>query len=290
MSIPPVRRRLSLLSSALTLSLLGACALQPTTTASSPAPTDSSAATAAPTGSASPQPSETAAANGPVTGEVKVLAAASLTDVFQQLATVFQQANPGVHVTFEFGGSSTLAQQIVAKAPADVFAAASPATMKTVTDAGDATGTPAVFLRNLLEIAVPPSNPGNVTALADLAKPGLKVVVCAVAVPCGAAAQKVFTAANLTPTIASYEQDVRGVLTKVEAGEADAGLVYQTDVKVAGDKVKGIDFPEAAGAINNYPIAALAGAPNPSAAAAWIAFITGPQARQAFLDAGFQVP
>jgi molybdate transport system substrate-binding protein len=290
MSIPPVRRRLSLLCSALTLSLLGACALQPTTTASSPAPTDSSAATAAPTGSASPQPSETAAANGPVTGEVKVLAAASLTDVFQQLATVFQQANPGVHVTFEFGGSSTLAQQIVAKAPADVFAAASPATMKTVTDAGDATGTPAVFLRNLLEIAVPPTNPGNVTALADLAKPGLKVVVCAVAVPCGAAAQKVFTAANLTPTIASYEQDVRGVLTKVEAGEADAGLVYQTDVKVAGDKVKGIDFPEAAGAINNYPIAALAGAPNPSAAAAWIAFITGPQARQAFLDAGFQVP
>jgi molybdate transport system substrate-binding protein len=288
MSMPPARRRLSLICSALTLSLLGACALQPSTTASSPAPS-ASASTAA-TDSASPQPSDTAAANGPVTGELKVLAAASLTDVFQQLATTFQQANPGVHVTFEFGGSSTLAQQIVAKIPADVFAAASDATMKTVADAGDAVGTPALFVRNVLEIAVPPNNPGNVTSLADLGKSSLKVVVCAVAVPCGAAAQKVFTAANLTPTIASYEQDVRGVLTKVEAGEADAGLVYQTDVKSAGDKVKGIDFAEASTAINNYPIAALAGAPNASAAAAWVAFITGPQARQAFLDAGFQVP
>jgi molybdate transport system substrate-binding protein len=213
-----------------------------------------------------------------------------LTDVFQQLATVFQQANPGVHVKFEFGGSSTLAQQIVAKAPADVFAAASPATMKTVTDAGDAAGTPTVFVRNVLQIAVPPNNPGNVGSLADLANSDLKVVVCAVAVPCGAAAQKVFTAANIKPSISSYEQDVRGVLTKVETGEADAGLVYRTDVKSAGDKVKGIDFPEAADAINDYPIAALSTAGNPSAAAAWVAFITGPEARQAFLDAGFQVP
>src|ERR1700761_1008160 len=177
MSIPPARRRLSLLCSALSLSLLGACALQPSTTASSPAPTASAAATTAATDSPSPQPSDTAAANGPVTGDLKVLAAASLTEVFQSLATQFQQANPGVHVTFEFGGSSTLAQQIVAKAPADGFAAASDKTMKTVTDAGDAVGTPAVFVRNVLEIAVPPNNPGNVQALADLAKPGLKVVV-----------------------------------------------------------------------------------------------------------------
>jgi molybdate transport system substrate-binding protein len=288
MSIPPARRRLSLICSALTLSLLGACALQPSTTTSgsSPSPSATTAATETP----SAQPSETSAASGPVTGDLKVLAAASLTDVFQQLATTFQQANPGVHVTFEFGGSSTLAQQIVAKIPADVFAAASDTTMNTVTAAGDAAGTPTEFVRNVLEIAVPPNNPGNVATLADLGNANLKVVVCAVAVPCGAATQKVFNAANLKPSIASYEQDVRGVLTKVEAGEADAGLVYQTDVKVAGDKVKGIDFPEASAAINNYPIAALVGAPNPSAAAAWVAFITGPQARQAFLDAGFQVP
>jgi molybdate transport system substrate-binding protein len=290
MSMPLARRRLSLICSALTLSLLGACALQPSKDAASPAPTASGAATTATTDSPSPQPSDSGAPSGAVTGNLTVLAAASLKVVFQQLASTFEQANPGVHVNFEFGGSSTLAQQIVAKAPADVFAAASSATMKTVTDAGDTAGTPAVFVRNMLEIAVPPANPGNVAALADLAKSDLKVVVCAVAVPCGAAAQKVFDAAGLKPTIASYEQDVTSVLTKVEAGEADAGLVYQTDVKSAGDKVKGIDFPEASKAVNDYPIAALAGAGNASAAAAWVAFITGPQARQAFLDAGFQVP
>jgi molybdate transport system substrate-binding protein len=284
MSTPLARRRLTLISSVLALSLLGACSIGKSHQ-SAPAPISTAAPATTSTPSASPS-----ASSGPVTGDLTVLAAASLTNVFQQLATVFQQANPGVHVKFEFGGSSTLAQQIVAKAPADVFAAASPATMKTVTDAGDAVGTPAVFVRNMLEIAVPPSNPGNVGSLQDLANSDLKVVVCAVAVPCGAAAQKVFTAANIKPSIASYAQDVTGVLTTVENGEADAGLVYQTDVKAAGDKVKGINFPEASSAINDYPIAALTTAANASAAAAWVAFITGPQARQVFLDAGFQVP
>ncbi|HZE67194.1 MAG TPA: molybdate ABC transporter substrate-binding protein, partial [Sporichthyaceae bacterium] len=237
--------------------------------------------------SASPSPS---ASMGPVTGDLTVLAAASLTDVFQKLATAFQSQNPGVQVTFSFGGSSTLAQQIVAKAPADVFAAASPATMKTVTDAGDAAGSPQLFVRNRLEIAVPPSNPGNVTGLADFGKSSLKIAVCAVAVPCGAAADKVFKASGISPEIDSYEQDVKGVLTKVEAGEADAGMVYQTDVKSAGDKVKGIDFAEAANAINDYPIVALTEAKNPSAAAAWIAFLQSAEARQMFTDAGFQTP
>src|SRR5262249_25630426 len=152
-----------------------------------------------------------------------------------------------------------------------------PATMKTVTDAGDAVGTPQLFVRNVLEIATPPGNPGKVTGLSDFTKSALKIAVCAVAVPCGAAADKVFKAANLTPQIDSYEQDVKGVLTKVETGEADAGLVYQTDVKSAGDKVKGIDFPESAKAINDYPIAALTEAKNPSAANAWIAFLLSPE-------------
>jgi len=253
-------------------------------------------------GSAGSAPAATTAAAAPaasspatssparISGNLTVLAAASLTETFRTLAAAFEAANPGVHVTFSFGASSTLAQQIVAKAPADVFAAASPATMKTVTDAGDAAGTSRVFVRNTLEIAVPPDNPGQVNGLADLAKSGLKLGVCALAVPCGAAAQKVFQAANITPNVASYEQDVKGVLTKVAAGELDAGLVYRTDVKSAGDKVKGIEFPEAAAAINDYPIVALTTAANPAAAAAWVEFVTGPQARQILQDAGFQLP
>jgi molybdate transport system substrate-binding protein len=239
-----------------------------------------------PSGSASPSPSAT----GTATGDLTVLAAASLTEVFQKLASTFESENPGVHVTFSFGSSSTLAQQIVAKAPADVFAAASPATMKTVSDAGDAAGNPQLFVRNVLEIAVPPDNPGNVSGLSDFGKSSLKIAVCAIAVPCGAAADKVFKAAGITPEVDSYEQDVKGVLTKVESGEADAGLVYRTDVKSAGDKVKGIDFPEASNAINDYPIAALTEAKNPSAANAWIAFLLSQEARQVFTDYGFQLP
>lgn len=273
------RRIVPLAISALALAMVGACASD---TSSKQVPP----VVETPSASASPSPSAT----GTATGDLTVLAAASLTEVFQKLATTFQSENPGVHVTFSFGASSTLAQQIVAKAPADVFAAASPATMKTVTDAGDATGNPQLFVRNVLEIAVPPSNPGNVTGLSDFSKSDLKIAVCAVAVPCGAAADKVFKATGISAEIDSYEQDVKGVLTKVESGEADAGLVYATDVKSAGDKVKGIDFPEASNAINDYPIAALTEAKNPSAAAAWIAFLSSAEARQAFTDAGFQLP
>jgi molybdate transport system substrate-binding protein len=261
--------------------MLTACASDTSSNSSNPAP----AATETPSASATPT-----ASGGPVTGDLTVLAAASLTEVFNKLATTFQSENPGVHITFSFAGSSTLAQQIVAKAPADVFAAASPATMKTVTDAGDAAGSPQLFVRNVLEIAVPPSNPGNVSGLADFGKSDLKIAVCAAAVPCGAAADKVFKASGLSPQIDSYEQDVKGVLTKVEAGEADAGMVYQTDVKSAGDKVKGIDFPEASNAINDYPIAALTEAKNPTAANAWIAFLLSAEARQVFTDMGFQLP
>jgi len=273
------RRIAPLAVSALALALVAGCASD---TSSKQVPP----VVETPAASASPSPSAT----GTATGDLTVLAAASLTEVFQKLATTFESENPGVHVTFSFGASSTLAQQIVAKAPADVFAAASPATMKTVTDAGDAASSPQLFVRNVLEIAAPPDNPGNVTGLSDFTKSSLKIAVCAVAVPCGAAADKVFKAAGITPQIASYEQDVKGVLTKVESGEVDAGLVYQTDVKSAGDKVKGIDFPEASNAINDYPVAALTEAKNPTAANAWIAFLQSSEARQVFSDFGFQLP
>jgi molybdate transport system substrate-binding protein len=219
-----------------------------------------------------------------------VFAAASLTDTFTSLGRTFERAHPGVTVKFDFGGSSSLAQQITQGAPADVFAAASPATMTTVTDAGDATGTPTTFVRNRLEIAVPPGNPGKVTAFKDLADPKLKVVECAPEVPCGAAALKALAAAGLKVKPVSQEQDVKAALTKVRLNEADAALVYRTDVKAAGGKVTGIDFPEAAKAINDYPIVTLARAPQPGLATRFVQLVLSAQGRSILTQAGFESP
>jgi molybdate transport system substrate-binding protein len=219
-----------------------------------------------------------------------VFAAASLTESFTRLGTIFEATHPGVSVKFNFGGSSALAQQITQGAPADVFAAADPATMKTVTDAGDAAGSPRVFVRNRLEIAVPPGNPGKVTTLKDLTDPKLKVVECAPQVPCGAAALKALASAHLTVKPVSLEQDVKGALTKVELDEADAALVYRTDVKAAAGKVTGIDFPEAANAINDYPIVRLAKAPQPGLADQFVTLVLSPQGKAVLTQAGFESP
>ena len=225
-----------------------------------------------------------------VTGTVTVLAASSLTGVFNSLGKTFEGAHPGVKVTFSYGGSSTLAQQIVNGAPADVFAAASPGTMKTVTDAGLASGTPSVFVRNQLVIAVPPDNPKHIASLADLAKPGVKVALCAEAVPCGSAAKTALAAGGVSVTPVTLEQDVKAALSKVELGEVDAALVYRTDAKADSGKVTGIEFPESAKAINDYPIAALKNASNPTGAAAFVAFIKSPQAQTELARSGFQSP
>lgn len=218
-----------------------------------------------------------------------VFAAASLTETFNSLGKTFESSHPGVKVKFNFGGSSALAQQITQGAPADVFAAASPATMKTVTDAHDA-GTPKVFVRNRLEIAVPPSNPGKVKTLQDLTNPRLKVVECAPEVPCGAAALKALGAAKLKVKPVSQEQDVKAALTKVQLNEADAALVYRTDVKAAAGKVTGVDFPEAAQAINDYPIAVLAKAPQPDLANQFVQLVTSSQGMSVLTQAGFESP
>lgn len=223
-------------------------------------------------------------------GTLTVFAAASLTETFGALGKAFEAAHPGVKVRFSFGGSSTLAQQITQGSPADVFAAASPATMKTVTGAGDAAGTPQVFTRNRLVIAVPANDPGKVRGIGDLARPGLKVVLCAVQVPCGAAAEKALGAAKVTVRPASREQDVKAVLTKVSLDEADAGLVYRTDAKAAGGKVKGIEFPESAQAINDYPIVEVAKAPQSALAKEFIGLVLGPRGRDALTRAGFESP
>lgn len=225
-----------------------------------------------------------------LSGTVTVFAAASLTGTFTQLGKDFEAAHPGVTVKFNFGGSDTLAASIVSGAPADVFAAASTATMDTVTKAGDGTGIPNIFVKNQLEIAVPPGDPKGIKTLADLAKPGVKVALCAASVPCGAAAVKAEAAGNIKITPVTLETDVKAALTKVELGEVDAAVVYQTDVKAAGGKVQGVDFAESAQAINTYPIDALKGAPNPSGAQAFVAFVLSAHGRDVMSAAGFQLP
>ncbi|CAN3984040.1 molybdate ABC transporter substrate-binding protein [Kitasatospora purpeofusca] len=233
----------------------------------------------------------TSAAGVPkATGAITVFAAASLKETFTELGKKFEAANPGAKVTFNFGGSSALATSINSGAPADVFAAASPATMKTVTDAGGATGEPKTFVRNTLAIAVPKGNPKHFAGLADLAAPGVKVALCAKEVPCGAAALTALKAANVNLTPVTLEQDVKGALTKVELGEVDASLVYRTDVKADAAKIDGVEFPEAAKAVNDYPIAALAKAPNKDGAAAFVAYIQSSEAQQVLTAAGFQAP
>lgn len=222
-------------------------------------------------------------------GTLTVFAAASLTDVFAELGDSFEAQNPGVRVVFNFGGSSGLAEQIVQGAPADVFAAASPATMATVTDAGLALD-PATFATNTLELAVPAGNPGAVLALADLARDGLVVALCAPEVPCGAASATALGAAGIVASVDTYEQDVKAVLTKIELGEVDAGLVYRTDVSAAGDTVEGIPFAEAASAVNDYPIVAAAESRNPRAAAAFVAFVLSDSGRALLDGAGFGAP
>ncbi|OIJ66966.1 molybdate ABC transporter substrate-binding protein [Streptomyces mangrovisoli] len=225
-----------------------------------------------------------------LSGTVTVFAAASLQESFTTLGKQFEKAHPGTKVTFNFGGSDTLAASITGGAPADVFAAASPKTMAIVTDKKDNATTPVTFVRNQLEIATLPGNPDKVSSLKDLTNKDLKVVLCDKTVPCGAAAQKALDASNLKLTPVSYEQDVKSALNKVELKEADAAVVYKTDVHAAGDKVEGVEFPESSEAINDYPIALLKDAPNAAAAKAFIALVQSAEGQKVLSDAGFLKP
>ena len=220
-------------------------------------------------------------------GTITVFAAASLTEAFTQIARDLEDDAPGTTVVLSFGASSTLAQQIVNGAPADVFAAASPATMATVVDAGDA-GPPQVFARNSLQIAVPADGP-DVT-LTDFADDALTIALCAPQVPCGAAAAQALAAAGVTPRPDTLEQDVKAALSKVRLGEVDAALVYRTDVLSAGDAVRGIDLPEAAEVVNDYPIATLVGSRNGDAAAAFVDRVLSAEGQRVLADAGFVRP
>ena len=219
-----------------------------------------------------------------------VLAAASLTGTFTDLAERFEREHEGVDVVLSFGGSSDLAAQITEGAPADVFAAADERTMSTVVDAGAAEGVPQAFATNTLQIVVPQGNPAGVASLADLDRPGTRTVLCAPQVPCGAASAALLSGADVTVTPVSEEQSVTDVLGKVRSGEADAGLVYVTDVRAAGDDVEGVQVPEAGRVVNRYPIVALRDASDAELATEFVAFVRGPQGRSVLSRAGFGGP
>ncbi|MBQ0990208.1 molybdate ABC transporter substrate-binding protein [Micromonospora sp. H61] len=228
--------------------------------------------------------------DGRVTGPVTVFAAASLTESFTRIGKDFEAANPGSRLTLNVAGSSALANQITQGAPADVFASAAPANMTTVVEAGDADGAPSVFARNQLVIAVPRGNPTAVAGLADLTGPGVKVALCASQVPCGAAARTALDAAGVALTPVTLERDVKGALAKVKLGEVDAALVYRTDTREASADVTGVEFPESARAVNDYPIVALKDAPNPNGARAFVAYVRSAPAQAVLAEAGFQAP
>lgn len=224
------------------------------------------------------------------TRQITVSAGASLRHVFERLGAQFTAAHPGVSVIFNHGPSSSLAEQIVHGAPADVFAAANPETMEKVVRARKAAAQPSVFATNVLQIAVPRGNPAQVSGLRDFARPELVIAVCAEQVPCGRAAARALAAGGVAGQPDTFEQDVTAVLTKVQLGEVDAGLVYRTDVRAAQGRVRGIDFPEAAKAINHYLIVPVRGSQAGSTGRAFIDHVRSPRGRAVLAAAGFGTP
>ncbi|SFB78881.1 molybdate transport system substrate-binding protein [Nocardioides terrae] len=216
-----------------------------------------------------------------------VFAAASLTATFTELGHEFEADHDGTTVRLSFGGSSDLVEQIRSGAPADVVASADTATMDKL---GDDAVDPEDFASNTLEIAVPPGNPAHVTSLADLAGPGVKLVICAPEVPCGTATAVVAQKAGVTLQPVSQEQSVTDVLGKVSSGEADAGVVYVTDVKAAGDDVEGVTFPESSSVVNTYPIATVKGSRNADAAREFVDFVLSDDGQKMLAGAGFGKP
>ena len=228
--------------------------------------------------------------SGKLSGTLVVFAATSLTDAFDKIGAGFHAANPGVTVKFNYNGSSSLATSITQGAPADVFASAAPSNMKTVTDASLASGTPKDFATNTGEIMVEKGNPKHIKSVSDLANPAVKVVVCAPKVPCGQVATAIFKNAGVTVKPVSEETNVGGVVTKITLGEADAGMVYVTDVKANEGKATGVVIPASQNDTTEYPIAELKDAPNAAGAAAFISYVLSPQGQAVLASFGFAPP
>jgi len=222
--------------------------------------------------------------------KIMVFAAASLKKTFTDLGEQFKTENPGASVEFSFAGSSDLVTQLTQGAQADVFASADTKNMDKAAQAGVLAGDPANFASNTLTIAVAPGNPKKIASFKDLTQQGLNVVVCAPQVPCGSATQKVEQATGVTLNPDSEESSVSDVLNKVTTGQADAGLVYVTDAKGAGDKVAAVAFPEAAGAVNTYPIAVLKSSKNSELARKFVDLVTGESGQKVLDAAGFAKP
>lgn len=225
-----------------------------------------------------------------VDGDVTVFAAASLTDAFTDIGAAFTEANPDATATFSFDASSALVTQITEGAPADVFASADTANMDKLVEAGLNGGEPEIFATNLLAIIVAPDNPLGITGVADLANTEIKTAICAAEVPCGRYAAEIFTNAGVTVTPVTLEQHVRGVVTKVTAGEADAGIVYVTDVTAAGAEASLVEIPADINVLAEYPIATVAESQNAEVGQAFIDFVTGDEAQAILADYGFGSP
>ena len=246
----------------------------------------SSSTAAAPSSSSAPAASSSSAAQ---TGTITVLAASSLKGTFTQLGKQFEAAHPGDTVKFSFGASSALATQINSGAPADVFASASTKNMDQVVTPGNASN-PQNFAKNVMEVAVPPSNPAKVTSVNDLAKSSVKVALCQPQVPCGVVAAEVFKNAGIKVKPVTLQPDVKSVLTQVELGNVDAGMVYVTDVQAAGSKVKGVTVSASDNASTLYPIATISDSKHKSIAQAFVAYVLSPAGQQVLTAAGFQKP
>jgi molybdate transport system substrate-binding protein len=229
----------------------------------------------------------TTPADGRLHGAITVDAASSLEEAFTTIKQQFEAAHPGTTITLSFGASSDFATQISQGAPVDVFASAS---TKNMAQVGTAARDPKDFVANTAEIAVPPSNPAHITSVRDLARPGVKVAVCAAAVPCGVLATEVFRKAKISVHPTASLADVKTTLATVESGEVDAGIVYVTDVRAAKGKVTGVRIPAAIDAKTVYPIAALRAARNPALAQAFVAYVLSAAGARVLHAAGFTAP
>jgi molybdate transport system substrate-binding protein len=244
------------------------------------------AATCAACGSSAPA----AATPSALSGSITVFAAASLTAGFKDAASNFQKAHPGTTIDFNFAGSPTLVAQIQQGATGDVFASADQPNMQKLVDATLVEGAPTVFARNKLAIVAAPGNPKRIGALADLGRQGLVVVLCGPTVPCGRYGAQALANAGVKVAPASLETDVESVVSKVALGEADAGIVYVTDINAAGATVTGVPIPDRQNVVASYPIAILKGTHNTPLAKAFIDYLLSADGQNALASFGFTSP
>ena len=240
--------------------------------------------------SSKPSSTSTTTAAPKLSGSLNVFAAASLTGAFADEKQTLAASDPGLSLTYNFAGSQALVTQIQQGAPADVFASADERNMQKLVDAG-LVEPPKQFARNKLEIAVAPGNPKHITGLADLERPGVTLVLADPSVPAGKYARQAFQKAGLpAPRPVSNELDVKSALSKLTLGEADAVVVYVTDVKSAGSKVAGVEIPAGRNVVAIYPIAAVKASKNLPAAEAFVDEIVGGTGQQALQARGFLPP